>query len=189
MDERDLRDPEAERRSFWRHGMAIAGVAIVVTAAIAVSLEATRQNDHHYSFFMSYGTANGAIFTVLLPLPSDPDIRSSLRVATNVSYSTETSPHGLVLRVYGQQNATLYAFLDTWKNLDVAFTTEGTSAQGRPAVRVFLDTDGVAAGSFVRVVFTKVDASWTQERTARGDAFEGWNTLEIQETLTKTARA
>lgn len=188
MEAKDLRDPAKERASFRRQALAIVGVAVVVTAAVAVALEATRPNDHHYAFFMSYGTSNHAVFTVLLPLPADPDIRASLRVVTNVSYSTEPSPHGTVLRVYGQPNATIYAFLDTWKNLDVAFTSEGTSAQGRPAVRAFVDTDGVGDASFLRVVFTKVDPTWTRERTARGDAFEGWNTFEIEETLTKNAQ-
>ena len=185
MDERELRDAKRERESFRRHIMAIAGVAIVVTAAIIVSLEVTRPLDHHYSFYMSFGTTNGATYTVLLPLPSDPEIRASLRVFTNVTYSTEPSPNGLVLRVFGQRNASIWTFFDTWKNLDASLTTEGLDASARPAVRVFLDSNGAAQDPFLRVVFTKVDNTWTTERTARGDVFEGWNAIEIQETLTK----
>lgn len=187
MAEEDLRDPAAERRAMRRAFLATAIVLLVALTATSAALLAARPSDHTYLYFLDYGNTNGVPYTAIVPLPKDEEICSNVRVLVNGSWEIVDTPYGRAAKVYAINRFTLTCRLETWKNLNLAFSTEGTSAAGRPAVRVHLESVEFALGSFLNVTFSETDPSWVDTRLVHADLFEGWNTIEIREELHKPA--
>lgn len=163
-------------------------VAVTVLSTAAATLVAfeNRPADHHYTFFASYGNSNGVPYTLLLPLPAEADFRAGWRFLGNGTAGVEASPYGPVLRIAAWSNITVSANFSTWRDLSAAFSTEGTSAGGRPAARVNLNSSAPTLGSSLQVTLTKVDPTWTLTRAVEADLFEGWNAIDIRETLVRT---
>jgi len=186
MAKQDLRDPARDRKTMrW----ALVAVAVVLSLAVgAATLSALdkRPADHSYVFYASYGNTNGVPYTLLLPLPQDGDIRAAWRFLGNGTAAVESSTYGPVLRIAAHGNITVSANISSWRDLPATFTTEGSSAGGRTAARLYLNATVPPASSFVRISFTKVDPTWTLTRSVDGDVFEGWNTVEIREDLQRT---
>lgn len=182
MAQQDLRDPVRERRFGRRATVAVVAVTAIAVSAAMLAAISNRPNDHRYVFTATYGTTNGVPYTLLLTLPSEPDIQVQWRVIGNATAQLATSVYGQVLRVSASTNVSVVAQLATWRDLGTAFTTEGLSEAAHPAVRVNLDAADVPLGSTLTILFSKTDPQWTLERNVHGDLVEGWNTVEIRET-------
>jgi hypothetical protein len=178
----DLRNPGAERRFGRRATIAVVAVTAIAVSAAMLAALSSRPNDHRYVFTATYGTQTGVPFTLLLTLPSEPDIQVQWRVIGNATAELATSLYGQVLRVSASSNVSVVAQLATWRDLGTAFTTEGLSEAGHAAVRVNLNSAGAPLSSTLTVVFSKTDPQWTVERSLHGDLVAGWNTVEIRET-------
>src|SRR5689334_10121 len=177
-----MRDGARERRFGRRATLAVIAVAALASSAAMLAALASRPNDHRYVFTATYGNQNGVPFTILLTLPAEPDLQVQWRLLGNATGEVATSLYGEVLSVSASSNISVVAELSTWRDLGTAFTTEGMSEAGHPAIRVNLDSTAVSLGSTLDIAFSKTDPQWTVERNVHGDVAEGWNTFEIRET-------
>jgi len=182
----DLRDPSRERRRIRWSFVAVAVVAALAIAAATLSAFENRPADHTYRFYATYTNTNGVPYTLLIPLPSEGLIRDAWRFLGNGTAVVDTSSYGSVLRITAHGNVTVSANVSTWRDLSASFTTEGTSAGGRPAGRAYLDATAPPAGSVLNLTLVKTDPTWTLTRALQADLFEGWNTVEVRETLART---
>lgn len=186
MARQDLRDPARERRH-WRWSLlAVAVVAWLAIAAATLSAFENRPADHTYRFYAAYGNTNGVPYTLLIPLPQESAIRDAWRFLGNGTAVVDSSPYGMVLRITAHGNVTVSANVSTWRDLSAAFTTEGLSANGHPAGRAHLNATAPPAGSFLNLTIVKTDPTWTLTRALQANLFEGWNTVEVRETLART---
>lgn len=182
----DLRNVEKERverrRLFWALALTVA--AIVVVAGVAALL--TRAPDHHYLYSFEYGNSNGAPYLILAPMPVDYEWRQTCRFQGNGTMVGEPSEYGAVVQIRGTGIASIACRFDTWRDLAISLSTEGNSANGRPAARLFLDTNGFAVDSRAVLRISETETTWTTVRDGTGDVFEGWNTLELRQTQERT---
>ncbi len=185
----DPRDPARERRNFRWSLLVVAAVATLAIGAATLSAFESRPADHTYRFYATYGNTNDVPYTLLLPLPAESSVRDAWRFLGNGTAVVDSSPYGTVLRITAHGNITVSANVSTWRDLVATFTTEGPSAGAGPAGRAFLNASATPANSYLNVTFTKVDPTWTLLRILHGDLFEGWNTVEVRETLERTVAA
>ncbi len=181
------RDPAADarwtRRGFITFG-AVAASALIVAAGVLV---ASRAPDHEYTYILTFTEDAGHPYTLLLPLPADGQVDSACRFLGNQSApARDGSTYGEVLRVEGVGDLSVMCTLPTFEPLSLAFSTEGHSARGQLAVRVFLNASGFAQHPTVDLSYREAGPQWTTTRYVQGNLEEGWTTIEIREVLQPT---
>jgi hypothetical protein len=183
---RDARDPALDRRVGKRSAVLVVTIAaFAISAAVFAAVE-RRPLDHHYTYYLTYGDANGAPYSLLLPLPTDAELRGTWRFLGNGTAAVGESTFGTVLRVTALGNITLSASLDTWRDLPATLTTEGSGPNGRAVARVLLNSSEAAVTPKLLFTFTKADSAWTLTRSGGPDLFEGWSSLEIRDQQERT---
>lgn len=186
MAHQDLRDPARERRRFRWSLVAVASVAALAIGAATLAAFESRPADHTYRFYASYGNTDGVPYTLLIPLPAESAVRDAWRFLGNGTALVDNSPYGTVLRITAHGNVTVSASLSTWRDLAASLTTEDTGTSAPPVGRAYLNASVPPTGSFLNITFTKVDPTWTLTRALQADLFQGWNTVELRQTLERT---
>jgi len=180
------RDPVADarraRRGFVTFG-ALAAAALVVAAAILV---ASRGPEFEYTYTLTFTEDAGHPYTLLLPLPADREVGAACRYLGNGTPARDTSPYGAVLRVQATGDLSLVCSLRTFEPKALSFTTEGFSARGLPAARVFLNASGFAHHPVLDLAFREAGKQWTTTRFLQGDLVDGWTAVEVREVVQPT---
>ena len=180
-----LREPEKERRTFrrslWVLG-AVVTASLVVAGAVVVT---TQEPQYRYRFTLSFTNPSNHPYTAYFPLPADPEVQASCRWVGNISARIEPSSFGTALRVQGIGGVGMYCDFDAHSLKVMAFTTEGLSASGAIAARVFLDSGETANAASLNLSYNETGKEWVTSRFVQGAVEEGWSAMEISETLVR----
>ncbi len=180
------RDPAADarrtRRGFLLFG-AVAAAGLLLAASV---LLASREPDLDYTYTLTFTEDAGHPYTLLLPLPQGAAVSDACRYLGNGTHVREDSPYGEVMRVESTGDSALRCSLSTFEPSPLHFTTEGSSAGGRAAVRIFMNTSGTGHHPAIDLAFRELGKQWTTTRYVQGDLFDGWTTIEVREVVEPT---
>lgn len=180
------RDPVADARRSKRAFMTLAAVIAATLVVAAAVLVASRQPDLAYNYTLTFTQEGGYPYTLLLPVPADPDVDAACRYLGNATPVREPSAYGEVLRVESTGDMSLVCALETFEPQPLRFSTEGHSSAGRPAVRIFLNASGLARHPVVDLSFREAGQQWTTTRYVQGDLNEGWTAIEVRQVVQPT---